>query len=43
VGDPHGLPSPGRRVEASHVHIWRVAEGRLAEHWLVQDDLTPER
>jgi predicted ester cyclase len=43
VGDPHGLPPPGRRVEASHVHIWRVAEGRLAEHWLVQDELTPER
>ena len=24
----HRLPPPARRVEASHVHIWRVAEGR---------------
>jgi predicted ester cyclase len=43
LGDLHGLPPPARCVEASHVHIWRVAEGRLAEHWLVQNDLTPVR
>ena len=40
LGELHGLPPPVRRVEAFHVHIWRVAEGRLAEHWLVEDDLT---
>jgi predicted ester cyclase len=27
-----------RRVEVEHIHIWRVAEGRLAEHWMVADD-----
>jgi ketosteroid isomerase-like protein len=25
---------PGHRVEVEHIHIWRVAEGRLAEHWM---------
>jgi predicted ester cyclase len=30
----------GRRVEVDHVHIWRVADGRLAEHWMVRDDLS---
>lgn len=29
----------GRRVEGEQVHIWRVAGGRLAEHWMAGDDL----
>ncbi len=33
---------PGR-VQAEHVHIWRVAGDRLAEHWMVGDDLTELR
>ncbi len=32
----------GRRVEAEQVHIWRVAGDRLAEHWMVGDDLASD-
>jgi ketosteroid isomerase-like protein len=27
------------RLETEHVHIWRVAYGRLAEHWMVPGEL----
>jgi predicted ester cyclase len=40
LGEFYGTEAGGRRVEADHVHIWRVAEGRLAEHWMVRDDLS---
>jgi predicted ester cyclase len=33
-----GMATDGR-VEAQHVHIWRVAYGRLAEHWMVPGEL----
>jgi predicted ester cyclase len=36
---PMGLPPTGRRFETEHVHIWRVADGQLAEHWMLRDDL----
>jgi len=36
---PMGLPPTGRRFETEHIHIWRVADGQLAEHWLLRDDL----
>jgi steroid delta-isomerase-like uncharacterized protein len=25
---------------AEHIHIYRVVDGKLAEHWVVRDDLT---
>jgi predicted ester cyclase len=35
-----GIPSPqGKRFSVEHVHIYRIAYGRLAEHWVVRDDL----
>ena len=35
-----GLPiaAPGS-FSAEHIHIYRVARGKLAEHWVVRDDL----
>ena len=35
-----GLPiaAPGS-FSAEHIHIYRVAHGRLAEHWVVRDDV----
>jgi predicted ester cyclase len=42
-GELYGVPATGLRVEVEHVHIWRVAQGRLAEHWMVADDLTALR
>jgi predicted ester cyclase len=40
IGDLHGIPATGRRLETDHMHIWRVADGQLAEHWMVRDDVT---
>jgi steroid delta-isomerase-like uncharacterized protein len=36
-----GMPiaAPGR-FSTEHIHIYRVTHGRLAEHWVVRDDLT---
>jgi steroid delta-isomerase-like uncharacterized protein len=36
-----GLPiaAPGS-FSAEHIHIYRVKHGKLAEHWVVRDDLT---
>lgn len=38
-GDFFGIPPTGKRVEMGGVHIMRVAEGRVAEHWGSNDDL----
>lgn len=40
TGEVQGVDAAGRRFETDHVHIWRVADGRLAEHWMVRDDLS---
>lgn len=40
IGDLYNVPATGKRLEAEHVHIWRVADGQLAEHWMVRDDVT---
>jgi predicted ester cyclase len=32
------VPAPGT-FSAEHIHIYRVIEGKLAEHWVVRDDL----
>jgi predicted ester cyclase len=35
-----GIPtSAGNRFSVEHIHIYRMAEGRIAEHWVVRDDL----
>ncbi|HNA99525.1 MAG TPA: ester cyclase [Marmoricola sp.] len=31
-------PPTGRRFEAKQMHIIRVANGQIAEHWGVRDD-----
>jgi steroid delta-isomerase-like uncharacterized protein len=33
------IPAPAR-FSVEHVHIYRIQEGRLIEHWVVRDDLT---
>jgi steroid delta-isomerase-like uncharacterized protein len=43
AGELAGIAATGRRVETEQVHIWRIAGGRLAEHWAVRDDLTALR
>jgi steroid delta-isomerase-like uncharacterized protein len=33
------IDAPGR-FSAEHIHIFRVSDGKLAEHWVVRDDVT---
>ena len=35
-----GIPtSPGNGFDVEHIHIYRLVDGRIAEHWVVRDDL----
>ena len=38
-GDFFGLPATGREVTLTGVHIMRVADGKIVEHWGSNDDL----
>ena len=33
------FPGDGRSYTVRHVHVWRVADGMIQEHWAVRDDL----
>jgi steroid delta-isomerase-like uncharacterized protein len=35
-----GIPPTGQSFEATRTDVFRVSEGRLAEHWANRDDLT---
>lgn len=39
-GDFFGLPPTGKRVEMPGVHIIRIADDRIIEHWGSNDDLS---
>ena len=35
-----GIPTPsGKPFAVEHIHIYRVKNGQLVEHWVVRDDL----
>ena len=35
-----GIPTArGKRFSVEHIHIYRIADNRIAEHWVVRDDL----
>ncbi len=38
-GNFMGIPATGNRVTMEAIHIYRFREGKLAEHWVVRDDL----
>jgi len=38
-GELLGIPPTGERFAVQQVHWFRVAEGKVAEHWAVRDDL----
>ena len=38
-----GVEPNGRPIDIEHIHIWRVADGKLAEHWMLRDDLAAMR
>jgi predicted ester cyclase len=33
VGEAFGLAPTGREITVDHVEMWRVADGRIVEHW----------
>lgn len=35
-----GVTVPGPRFAVEHVHIYRISDGKMIEHWVVRDDLT---
>jgi predicted ester cyclase len=41
-GAPHFRGAPiltAATFSTEHIHIYRLADGKLAEHWVVRDDL----
>jgi steroid delta-isomerase-like uncharacterized protein len=39
TGDFFGIPASGRAVTLTGVHVLRIADGRIVEHWGSNDDL----
>ncbi len=38
-GDFFGIPATGQPVTVTGIHIVRIADGKIAEHWGTNDDL----
>jgi predicted ester cyclase len=38
-----GLPATGKEVAVKHLHMIRVVDGKISDHWAVRDDLTMMR
>lgn len=38
VGDYQGVAPTNRTIEIGQVHIWRIADGRVIEHWPQLDE-----
>jgi len=39
VGEFLGKPPSGKEFAVEHIHIWRIENGKVIEHWSVRDDL----
>jgi predicted ester cyclase len=39
VGEFLGKAPTGKEFSVEHIHIWRLADGKVIEHWSVRDDL----
>jgi steroid delta-isomerase-like uncharacterized protein len=39
-GSFFGIPATGRRVTVTQTHTFRIADGKMAEHWSNSDDLS---
>jgi predicted ester cyclase len=37
------IPPTGKRVSVQQVHWFRIANGKVAEHWVIRDDLSTMR
>lgn len=43
VGPFQGMPPANRTVDFEQIHIWRIEDGLLAEHWACMDEVTALR
>ena len=43
VGSHAGLEPSGRTIEWDEIHLWRLEDGRVIEHWACRDDLAAMR
>ena len=34
-----GVPVTHQPVRSTYIHIWRIADGKIAEHWACRDDV----
>jgi predicted ester cyclase len=39
-GEFMGIPATGRQIDVPGMIIYRVADGKIAEHWLLVDSMT---
>lgn len=39
AGDFMGFPATGREFAVKQIHVYRVVDGKILEHWAVRDDL----
>jgi len=39
VGEFAGMEPTGREFSVQQIHIWRLADGKIVEHWASRDDL----
>jgi predicted ester cyclase len=39
VGEFLGRPPTGKEFATKQIHIWRLEDGKVIEHWSVRDDL----
>jgi predicted ester cyclase len=39
LGEFLGKAPTGKEYAVEHIHIWRLEEGKVIEHWSVRDDL----
>jgi predicted ester cyclase len=39
VGEFLGREPTGKEFAAKQIHIWRIEDGQVIEHWSVRDDL----
>jgi predicted ester cyclase len=43
VGEIDGFAATGRSFSVQHIHIFRVTDGKISEHWACRDDLGAAR
>lgn len=43
LGDFFGIPATGKAISVTGTHVLRIADGKIAEHWGHNDDLSMMR